>query len=116
MSTETESQHVSVRAYILTYVSLLVLATLSWWIAVAHVPGGVILAISIGVIKAVLVLAYFMHLAEEGFSFKLTITTAVAMVVIFIGLTVLDPLTRARDSHLVDTRTPDEAARAAPAF
>ena len=116
MNTEAESRHVSMRAYVLTYISLLVLATLSWLIAVGHVPGGAILAISIGVIKAVLVLAYFMHLAEEGFSFKLTMATAVAVVVIFIGLTVLDPLTRTRDAHLVDIRTPDEAARAVHRF
>lgn len=113
MDMEAEPRHVSMRAYVLTYLSLLVLATASWLIAILHVPGGVILAIAIGVIKALLVLAYFMHLAEEGFSFKLTMATSVLMVLIFISLTVLDPFTRARDPHLVDTRTPAANAHAA---
>jgi|SRR4051812_46287981 caa(3)-type oxidase subunit IV len=113
MDTEAEPRHVSMRTYVLTYLSLLALATLSWLIAALHLPGGVILAIAIGAIKAVLVLAYFMHLAEEGFSFKLTMATSAVMVLIFIGLTVLDPLTRARDSHLVDAKTADLSARPA---
>ncbi|HKU37941.1 MAG TPA: cytochrome C oxidase subunit IV family protein [Polyangiales bacterium] len=108
MDTEAEPRHVSMRAYVLTYASLLVLATVSWLVAVLHVPGAVILAIAIGALKAVLVLAYFMHLAEEGFSFKLSIAAAAVMVLIFIGLTVLDPLTRGRDTQLVDLKPADE--------
>lgn len=100
MDMEAEPSHVSVRTYVITYLVLLLLATASWLIALLHVPGAIVLAIGIGAIKAVLVLAYFMHLAEEGFSFRLTIVTSVVMVLIFIGLTVLDPLTRGRDARL----------------
>jgi caa(3)-type oxidase subunit IV len=87
------SQH-SIRTYVLTYVVLLVLATASWVIASFHVPGAVVLGLGIGAIKAVLVLAYFMHLSDEPFSFKLVLMTAIVLVAIFIGLTALDPLTR----------------------
>ena len=94
-------QHVKPRTYVWTYVALLVLATASWLLAHYHVPGGVALAVGIGALKALLVLAYFMHLAEESFSAKLAIATAAVLVLIFIGLTVLDPLTRARDAGTV---------------
>lgn len=103
MDAERETSHVSLRAYVVTYAALVTLATASWLLAGLHVPGGVVLAVGIGAVKAVLVLAYFMHLSEEAFSFKLTVATAFVLVFIFIGLTVLDPLTRSRDVHLVDT-------------
>lgn len=94
-------QHVKTRTYVWTYLMLLVLATASWLLAHYHVPGGVLLAVGIGALKALLVLAYFMHLSEESFSAKLAIATAAVLVMIFIGLTVLDPLTRARDATAV---------------
>jgi caa(3)-type oxidase subunit IV len=84
----------SIRTYVWTYLVLLLLATASWVIASFHVPGAVVLGLGIGAIKAVLVLAYFMHLSDEPFSFKLVLMTAVVLVAIFIGLTALDPLTR----------------------
>jgi caa(3)-type oxidase subunit IV len=84
----------SIRTYVWTYVALLALATVSWIIASFHVPGAVVLGLGIGAIKAVLVLAYFMHLADEAFSFKLVLMAAVVLVAVFIGLTALDPLTR----------------------
>jgi caa(3)-type oxidase subunit IV len=101
---ELDARH-ALKKYVLTYVALLVLATLSWLLAVVHVPGGVIFGMLIGAIKAVLVLAFFMHLAEEAFSFKLVIAVSAILVLIFVGLTVVDPL----------TRTPQEPAPATAA-
>lgn len=89
-----QAKHAGLRTYVITYLSLLLLATVSWMLVVFHVPGEGPIAIGIAIVKAVLVLAYFMHLAEESFSFKLTIATSVILVMIFVGLTALDPLTR----------------------
>jgi caa(3)-type oxidase subunit IV len=94
MTIEHAASGHSIRTYVTTYVVLLLLATVSWIIASFHVPGAVVLGLGIGAIKAVLVLAYFMHLSAEAFSFKLVLMTAVVLVAIFIGLTALDPLTR----------------------
>jgi caa(3)-type oxidase subunit IV len=94
MLEEPATNHQSVRVYVSTYVALLVLATGSWMLAGVHVPGAVAIGLGIGAIKAFLVLGYFMHLAEEPFSFKLVIAVAAVLVAVFIGLTALDPLTR----------------------
>lgn len=91
----------SLRTYVLTYLALLALATVSWLIAGLHVPGGIAIGLGIGAIKALLVLAYFMHLESESFSFKLVIAVAVVLVAIFVGLAVLDPVTRASETNLV---------------
>jgi caa(3)-type oxidase subunit IV len=100
MAHESATTRVSIRTYVWTYAALLMLATLSWVIAGLHVPGAVALGLGIGAIKAVLVLAYFMHLAEEPFSFKLVIAVSAVLVTIFVGLTALDPITRVRESDL----------------
>ena len=110
MSSKSAGGRVSLRAYIVTYASLLVLATLSWLIADLRLPGELLWAIAIAALKAVLVLGYFMHLAEEAFSFKLAIATAVTMVAIFISLTVLDPLTRTADARIAPQPAPSLAA------
>jgi caa(3)-type oxidase subunit IV len=94
MDHEHATPQLSLRTYVWTYAVLLALATVSWVIAGLHVPGAVAIGLGIGAIKAVLVLAYFMHLAEEPFSFKLVIGVSVVLVAIFVGLTALDPLTR----------------------
>lgn len=88
------------KKYVLTYAALLVLATVSWLLAIVHVPGGVVFGILIGAVKAVLVLAFFMHLADEAFSFKLAIAVSTILVAIFIGLTVVDPATRTASSSI----------------
>jgi caa(3)-type oxidase subunit IV len=100
VSRESSTTRLSIRTYVWTYAALLALATVSWVIAGLHLPGAVALGLGIGAIKAVLVLAYFMHLAEEPFSFKLVIAVSAVLVAIFIGLTALDPLTRIRESDL----------------
>lgn len=104
MKPQPESGHVTLRTYVWTYVILLLLATLSWIVAVLHVPGGAPIAIGIGALKALLVLAYFMHLSEEAFSFRLAISIAALMVLVFIGLSVIDPLTRTPYAPAPSTR------------
>lgn len=100
MSQEAATHSTSIAPYVGTYAVLLVLATVSWLLAGLHIPGAVAIGLSIGAIKALLVLGYFMHLREEPFSFKLAIAVAAGLVTIFISLTVLDPMTRSRGADL----------------
>jgi caa(3)-type oxidase subunit IV len=100
MSSEQATARLSIRAYVWTYAALLSLATASWLLASLHIPGAVALGLGIGAIKALLVLAYFMHLAEEPFSFKLVIAVSAVLVAVFIGLTALDPLTRSPEADM----------------
>lgn len=100
MSEPTATHPSSLVPYVSTYAVLLALATVSWLLAGLHMPGAVAIGLSIGAIKALLVLGYFMHLREEPFSFKLAIAVAAALVAIFISLTVLDPVTRSRGADL----------------
>jgi cytochrome c oxidase subunit IV len=85
---------VTLRAYIATYIALLVLATASWLFAGLPDGSALIVALGIAAIKAVLVLLFFMHLIEERFSYRFVMLIAVVLVGVFISLTVLDPLTR----------------------
>lgn len=57
-----------------------------------YAPGnpGIVAAIVITPTKAALVLWYFMHLREEGRVVRLMILAAVATIVVFIGLLMLD--------------------------
>jgi caa(3)-type oxidase subunit IV len=89
------SHRIGLRAYVATYLALLVLATLSWQVTGLPAAAGLPLALAIGVVKALLVLFVFMHLIEERFSVKFAMLVALVMVSILVGLTVLDPLTRA---------------------
>jgi cytochrome c oxidase subunit 4 len=86
--------------YVWTYLALLALATASWMLASLHIPGAIAIGLSIGAVKALLVVGYFMHLREEPFSFKLILAVAIALVAIFIGLAVLDPVTRVRGADV----------------
>jgi caa(3)-type oxidase subunit IV len=53
-------------------------------------------AILIAVVKALVVLAIFMELALDRGSVRLVAATAVALLVVFVGLAAADPATRDR--------------------
>ena len=93
--TSPASPHVTVRTYVLTFVSLVVLATLS--LVLSGLPDTVsfTLAMVIAFIKATTVLLFFMHLIEERFSFRFVMIVSTMLVFILIALTTLDPMTRA---------------------
>jgi cytochrome c oxidase subunit 4 len=76
-------------------VGLLALATLSLVFAILPLQTGLGVALAIALVKAVLVLAWFMHLVEEGLGAKFFMFFSALLVVILVTLTTLDPLTRA---------------------
>jgi cytochrome c oxidase subunit 4 len=91
---DTTVRPIGLRAYVFTYVALLVLATLSLLLAGLPSSVALLIALSIGAIKALLVMIYFMHLREERFTVHFVMLVAVVLVGVFIGLTALDPATR----------------------
>jgi caa(3)-type oxidase subunit IV len=94
MDVTQPTEPVSLQKYLATYVALLVLATLSWLSVGLSGSLALGIALTIGAIKAVLVLTFFMHLVEERFSLRLVMTIAAILVAIWIALTLIDPLTR----------------------
>lgn len=89
------TKHVTITHYVLTYVGLLVLATISLVFAVLPLHTGLGVALVIALVKALLVLGWFMHLVEESLGAKFFMFFSVLLVVVFVTLTTLDPLTRA---------------------
>src|SRR5438067_370378 len=88
-------KHVGFGGYLFTFVALLALATLSLGLSFLHWPkGDLVVSLVIAVFKALLVLFFFMHLAEERFSSRATILVSVMFVVILVGLTAADVATR----------------------
>jgi cytochrome c oxidase subunit 4 len=94
-------QHISGKTYVLTYVALVVLATLtfvlSWMFKRAGLGGGagsLAVAIGIAALKAFLVLWFFMHLAEQRFANRLVVLVSVTLLGILIVLTATDVWTR----------------------
>lgn len=82
--------------HLLTYLALVVLATASLLLALLwRSPGWVlVVGLAIAVAKMLLVLWFFMHLAEQPFRTGLVTAVALLFVAILITLTVTDVVTR----------------------
>jgi cytochrome c oxidase subunit 4 len=96
--------------HFLTFGALVVLATASLVVGVfVHLPFvAPSISLFIAAVKAVLVLWFFMHLAEQPFRARLAVAVALVLVLILVALTATDVATRklvARNPR----PTPDEA-------
>ena len=88
-------KHVSMFAYVATFVGLLVLATLSLLLSFLHWPrGDLIVSLIIAGLKALLVLFFFMHLIEQRFTNRVTVLVSLGFAALLIGLTAADVATR----------------------
>ena len=83
--TVEHSSHVTGRQYAWTFVWLIALATLSLVLAVNSVPTGIAVALAIAFVKAILVLGWFMHLAEESFGFKVVMLVSTLLVLTLVS-------------------------------
>lgn len=96
MSEKAEHAHPSVGLYIVIFLALVAGTVLTWRIAFVDLgPWNPVVALTIAVIKATLVILYFMHVR---YSNKLTIITVCAgffWLLILITLSLSDYLTRA---------------------
>ena len=81
---------------IATFVALVVLATLSLMVGTrAHWPWwDVVISLTIAAAKTLLVVWFFMDMAEQPFRARLAVSVAVLLVMLLVGLTTADVATR----------------------
>jgi cytochrome c oxidase subunit 4 len=88
--------HASPTTYVVVFIALMVLALTTYLLGEGRLPRewSLPVAMLIAVVKAGLVLLFFMHLAEHGGAVRLTVVIAVVFIVLLIGFTVSDAATR----------------------
>ena len=88
-------KHVTAFGYVLTYLALIVLATVSLLLSFVHWPAGdLVLSLIIAAVKAVLVLWFFMHLYEQRFANRFVILVSFAFVGLLVSLVAIDVASR----------------------
>lgn len=97
------AEHVTSRKiYFLVFGALMVLTVVTWLVAQVDLGwANDVVALTIAVVKALLVLLFFMHVR---YSTRMTVLTAAAgffWLAILIGITLSDYLTRFPNSHLL---------------
>ena len=77
-------EHVTTRTYLAVWLALIVLTGIEVFLGYIHVPLAMLLVSVMGlsVIKAVLIMAYFMHLKFERLSLILTIVPAMTICIL----------------------------------
>jgi cytochrome c oxidase subunit 4 len=89
------AKHVSGLGYLLTFVALLALATLSLLLSFLHwTTGDLVMSLVIAAAKALLVLLFFMHLIEQRSANRLVVVVSFGFAALLIGLTAADVATR----------------------
>jgi cytochrome c oxidase subunit IV len=90
------AEHVSSRKiYFLVFGALLVLTYLTWQVAQFDLgPLNDVVALAVAVTKAALVILFFMHVAHSTRLTKLTVVASFFWLLILIGITLTDYLTR----------------------
>ena len=91
------SEHiVSIRVYVTIFLTLLVGTALTVWAGLQDFPGplNVVIALTIAVIKATLVVLYFMHVRYSSRLIWLILASALFWMGILFALTFSDYLTR----------------------
>jgi caa(3)-type oxidase subunit IV len=80
--------------YLFAYLGLVLLATASLCLSMVHWQGGLAVSLAIAMLKAILVLWIFMHLAEQRFSSGLVMLIAALFISLLAGLATADVATR----------------------
>lgn len=91
----SKGNEVGAVTYVGTFVGLLLLATVSLLLSFLHWKvGGLVVSLGIAVVKALLVLFFFMHLVEQRFTNRMTMLVGLMFVSLLVGLTAADVATR----------------------
>lgn len=90
------SEHVtSPKVYVLIFLALMLLTTVTVAIAFLHLgPFNDVVALTIAVSKATLVVLYFMHVRHSSRMTKISVLAGFLWLALLIGLTLSDYLTR----------------------
>jgi cytochrome c oxidase subunit 4 len=91
-NSQSEHEEVGYGIYLLTWIALLGLTTIT--VTVAGLQFGslsILVALAVAAVKATLVLSFFMHLRYERPLFRIMFLVVIVTLAIFIGLTFLDP-------------------------
>ena len=89
-------EHSHAPRYVVVWVALVVLTVVTYLVSRLQLGGGwgIVVALTIAVVKGSLVTLVFMHLWEQRGANRLVIVNSVLFVVLLIGLVVLDNATR----------------------
>ncbi len=88
-------KHITASTYVIVFVALIALATISLLLSFVHWPAGDLpLSLVIALMKAMLVLWFFMHLSEQRFSNRFVVAVSVLMLVLLVSLASVDVASR----------------------
>jgi len=92
----SEGKHLGPAQYVMVWAALMVLTgvTLAVWKTNMSFELRVVAALGIATVKAALVALFFMHLWEHGGATRLVLAASMMFVVLLIGLTLADNMTR----------------------
>ena len=95
-TTHSEGKHLGPAQYVMVWAALMVLTgvTLAVWKTNMSFELRVVAALGIATVKAALVALFFMHLWEHGGATRLVLAASMMFVVLLIGLTLADNMTR----------------------
>ncbi len=101
-------EHASGARYWIVWIELIAGTVITYTVSRVHLhqPWGLLVAMVIACVKAMLVVLFFMHLWDHGGANRLVFGTSVFFVMLLIGLVVLDNATRfplANPGHDEDT-------------
>jgi cytochrome c oxidase subunit IV len=97
----TEHAHPTIKMFVAVWATLLLLTALTVFVATLELgPFNAIVALSIATIKALLVLLFFMELRYSTALTKVAVVAAVFFLMLLVGLTLSDYLTRGWSSYI----------------
>src|ERR671921_785079 len=92
-----EGEHHSWTRYLVVWLALLVLTAITYAVSRLHLgPWSIAVAMAVAVLKAGLVVLFFMHLWEQQGVNRLVFAVSALFVALLIGLSIADLATRAR--------------------
>jgi cytochrome c oxidase subunit 4 len=93
---EGKHKHLGPAQYVLIWVALMILTAITLAVWKTHLSLGLRVGAALGIatVKAALVALFFMHLWDHGGATRLVLATSMMFVVLLIGLTLADNMTR----------------------